>query len=113
VILCTVCTMHMKTRSVGILVEPQNQGQWFSDLDLKITVMVSWFGHQNQAGFVLSVTPQNQRREDFVEHASRSNDFLRREASQGRISLSDLKTGGGTMMSGARGIIMNVASSGS
>jgi hypothetical protein len=76
---CTVCTMHMETRSTGFLVEPPNQGQrfvsglaskplgqfspvrpqnrWrrvsrfgpqnrqlrFVDLDLKITVAVSWF----------------------------------------------------------------------
>jgi hypothetical protein len=31
----------------------------FGDLGLKITVMVSWFGPQNQAGFGLSVAPQN------------------------------------------------------
>jgi hypothetical protein len=27
--LCVVCTMHEETRSVGFLVEPQNQGRWF------------------------------------------------------------------------------------
>jgi hypothetical protein len=33
---CAVCTMHLKTRSVGFLVETQNQGQWFiSDLASK------------------------------------------------------------------------------
>jgi hypothetical protein len=55
---------------VGFLVEPQNQGGggvfqfgpqnrqlWFGDLGLKITVTVSWFGPQNQAGFGLSVAP--------------------------------------------------------
>jgi hypothetical protein len=26
VALCAVCTMHVKTRSAGFLVEPQNQG---------------------------------------------------------------------------------------
>jgi hypothetical protein len=26
---CAVCTVHMKTRSVGFLVEPQNQGRRF------------------------------------------------------------------------------------
>jgi hypothetical protein len=26
---CAVCTVHLKTRSVGFLVETQNQGQWF------------------------------------------------------------------------------------
>jgi hypothetical protein len=57
---------------VGFLVEPQNQGGGgffqfgpqnrqlqFSDLDIKITATVSWFGPQNQAGFDLSVAPQN------------------------------------------------------
>jgi hypothetical protein len=27
--LCAVCTVHKETRSVGFLVEPQNQGRWF------------------------------------------------------------------------------------
>jgi hypothetical protein len=36
-------------------------------LGLKITVMVSWFGPQNQVGFGLSVAPQNQRREVIVD----------------------------------------------
>jgi hypothetical protein len=26
---CAVCTVHVETRSVDFLVEPQNQGQWF------------------------------------------------------------------------------------
>jgi hypothetical protein len=30
-------------------------------LGLKITVTVSWFGHQNQLDFGLSVAPQNRR----------------------------------------------------
>jgi hypothetical protein len=29
VVLCAVCTMHVKMRSVGFLVEPQNQGRRF------------------------------------------------------------------------------------
>jgi hypothetical protein len=29
VLSCAVCTVHVKTRSVGFLVEPQNQGQRF------------------------------------------------------------------------------------
>jgi hypothetical protein len=32
----------------------------FGDLGLKITATVSWFGPQNQAGYGLSVAPQNQ-----------------------------------------------------
>jgi hypothetical protein len=36
VTLCAVCTMHVETRSVSFLVEPQNQGQQFiSGLALK------------------------------------------------------------------------------
>jgi hypothetical protein len=27
--LCAVCTVHEEMRSVGFLVEPQNQGRWF------------------------------------------------------------------------------------
>jgi hypothetical protein len=41
---------------------PQNHQQRFSDLGLKIITMVSWVGHQNQAGYGLSVAPQNRRR---------------------------------------------------
>jgi hypothetical protein len=83
VMLCAVCTMHVETRSVDFLVEPQNHGLqfvsglaskplghvsqfrpqnwqlWFGDLGPKITVMASWFGPQNQTGFNLSVAPQN------------------------------------------------------
>jgi hypothetical protein len=42
--------------------EPQNRQLRFSDLGLKITMMVSWFGSQNQVGFGLSVAPQNRQR---------------------------------------------------
>jgi hypothetical protein len=28
-VLCAVCTVHVKTRSMSFLVEPQNQGRWF------------------------------------------------------------------------------------
>jgi hypothetical protein len=38
---------------------PQNWQLRFADLGLKITAMVSWFVAQNQAGFGLSVAPQN------------------------------------------------------
>jgi hypothetical protein len=69
VTLCAVDTVHKETRSTGFLVKPQNQGRqvfqfepqnWqlrFGDLDLKITATVSWFGHQNQADYGLSVKP--------------------------------------------------------
>jgi hypothetical protein len=61
---CAVYTMHVEMRSMNFLVEPQNQGRrvswfgpqnrqlWFSDLLLKITVMVSCLGHQNHASLV-------------------------------------------------------------
>jgi hypothetical protein len=39
---------------------PQNQWLLFDDFGLKITTMISQFMSQNQAGFGLSVTPQNQ-----------------------------------------------------
>jgi hypothetical protein len=68
--------------AVGFLVEPQNQGggrvSWFrpqnwqlrfSDLGIKITATVSWFGPQNHAGFGLSVAPQNRRRKVGAGHA--------------------------------------------
>jgi hypothetical protein len=29
VTLCAVCTVHVEMRSVGFLIEPQNQGRWF------------------------------------------------------------------------------------
>jgi hypothetical protein len=61
---------------VGFLVVPQNQGgrgfsglglktgsYGFDDFGLKITTTVSWFESQNQAGFDLSVAPQNRWRE--------------------------------------------------
>jgi hypothetical protein len=108
---------------VGFLVEPQNQGgggfpglglktgsYGFGDLGLKITTTVSWFGPQNQAGFILSVAPQYRWREVGVGHASRSSSLFGVEASLARVSQSDLKTGGGAMMGGARGTIAEVAS---
>jgi hypothetical protein len=120
---CAVCTWHVETRSVSFLVEPQNQGGGgfpglglkigsyrFVDLGLKITVTVSWFGPQNQAGFGLLVAPQNQRREVGAGHASKSSSLLGIEASLARVSQSGLKTGGGTTTGGARGTIAEVAS---
>jgi hypothetical protein len=46
-----------------------------------------------------------------VGHASRFSSLLHVEASQARVSQSDLKTGGDAMMSGACGTIVKVASS--
>jgi hypothetical protein len=73
-------------------------------------VTVSWFRHQNQAGFGLSVAPQNRRREVGVGHALRSISLLGVEASLARVSQSGLKTGGDATMSGTRGTITEVAS---
>jgi hypothetical protein len=108
---------------VGFLVEPQNQGDrgfpslglkissyGFGDLGLKITATVSWFGPQNQAGFGLSVVPQNRWSEVGTGHASRSTGLLHVEASLARVFQSSLRTGGGATMSGARGTIAEVAS---
>jgi hypothetical protein len=47
---------------------------------------------------------------DGVGHASRSSCLLRVEASQGRVSQSGLKTGGGVTAGGARGTITEVVS---
>jgi hypothetical protein len=88
----------------------QNWQLRFDDLGLKITVMVSWFGPQNQAGFDLSVAPQNRQREDDAGHASRSDGLLHLEVSCARVSQSSLKTGGGVMTGCACGTVMEVAS---
>jgi hypothetical protein len=56
---------------------PHNRQLRFGDLGLKITTMVFWFRPQNQAGFGLSVAPQNQRRVVSAGHASRSSGLLR------------------------------------
>jgi hypothetical protein len=65
---------------------------------------------QNQVGFGLSVTPQNQRREVGAGHASRSSGLFHVEASPARVFQSDLKTGGGATAGGARDTITEVAS---
>jgi hypothetical protein len=99
VTLVAVCIVHKETRSASFLVWPQNQGRlfisgltsktlgwisrfkpqnwqlWFDDF--KITMMISWFGYQNHAGYDLSITPQNrQEDEDGAGHASRSSGLL-------------------------------------
>jgi hypothetical protein len=89
---------------------PQNQQPRFGDLSIKITTTVSWFGTQNQAGFSLSVAPQNRRREDGVGHTSRSSGLLHLEASHARVFQCYLKTGGCVTAGGARGTITEVAS---
>jgi hypothetical protein len=89
---------------------PENQHLRFGDLGLKIIATVFCFGPQNQAGFSLSVAPQNRRREDGVGHVSRSGGLLQLEASHTRVFQSGLKTGGGGTVGGARGTITKVAS---
>jgi hypothetical protein len=58
----------------------------------------------------LSVAPQNQRREVGAGHVSRSSSLLGVEASLAMVFQSGLKTGGGAMVSDARGTITEVAS---
>jgi hypothetical protein len=82
---------------------PQKRQLRFDDLGIKITMIVSWFGPQNHIGYDLSVAPQNQREDDDVGHASRYSGLLHVEASQAKVSQSDLKIGGGVMTGGARG----------
>jgi hypothetical protein len=89
---------------------PQNRQLWFGDLGLKITVTVSWFGPQNQAGFGLSVAPQNQRREIGVGYTSRYSGLLHVEPTLTRVSQSGMKTGGGVAVDGTHGTITEVAS---
>jgi hypothetical protein len=43
-----------------------------------------------------------------VGHASSSSDLLSLEGSRGRVSQSDLKTGGDVTAGGARGIIVEI-----
>jgi hypothetical protein len=130
VTLCAVHTIHKETRSAGFLVWSQNQGRrflpiwpqnwWlqvsrfglrnrqlrFGHLGLKITATVSWFGPQIQAGYDLSVAPQNRwKDEDGTGHTSRSSGLLRLEASRVRVSQSGIKTSGGAAQ------IVHVASS--
>jgi hypothetical protein len=53
--------------------------------------------------------PQNRQENDNVRHASRYSGLLRLKVSQTRIFQSDLKTGGGATVGGARDIIMEIA----
>jgi hypothetical protein len=58
--------------------------------------MVSWFRSQNQAGYDLSIVPQNRwDDEDGAWHVSRSSDLLYVEESQTMVFQSSLKTGEG------------------
>jgi hypothetical protein len=119
---CAVCTWHVKTRSAGFLVEPQNQGGGgFPSLSLKTgsSGLVIWasksprrflgLGIKTKWASVLSVAPQNRQREVGAGHASRSSSLLGVKASLARVSQSGLKTGGGATTGGARGTIAEVA----
>jgi hypothetical protein len=88
---------------------PQNWKLRFSDLGLKITATVFWFGPQNHRDCFL-VASQNRWEGDGVGHASRSSGLLRVEASRARVSLSGLMTGGCATAGGARSTIVEVAS---
>jgi hypothetical protein len=108
---------------VGFLVEPQNQGGGgFSGLGLKTgsSGLIIWASKsprrflclslKTKQTSILSVAPQNRRREVGVGHTSRSSTLLDVKASLARVSQSGLKTGGGATTGGARGIIAEVAS---
>jgi hypothetical protein len=57
---CAVCTVHMKMRSVGFLVEPQNQGRWFvSGLTSKPLRRFSPIWPQNRWQRFSLIWPQN------------------------------------------------------
>jgi hypothetical protein len=74
---------------------PQNRQPRFADLSLKITVTSSWFAPQNQAGYGLSVAPQNRwEDEDGAGRTSRSSGLLHMEVSRARVFQSGLKTSG-------------------
>jgi hypothetical protein len=67
-----------KSWSVSFPVWASNRQLRFGDLAHKIITSVSWFGPQNQAGYGLSVAPQNRwKDEDGVGHASKSRGLLR------------------------------------
>jgi hypothetical protein len=87
----------------------QNRQLRFDDFGIRITATVSWFESQNQAGFDLSVAPQNRREGDDVGHTLRSSDLLCVEASWPRVFQSDLQTDGCVTSGGARDTIVEVA----
>jgi hypothetical protein len=58
----------------------------------------------------LSVAPQNRQSEIGAGHMSRSSDLLGVKASLTKVSQFGLKIGGGAMMGGARGTIVEVTS---
>jgi hypothetical protein len=91
--------LGLKTGSSGLVIWASKSPRRFLGLGLK----TKWAS-------VLSVAPQNRRREVSAGHASRSSSLLDVEASLARVFQSGLKTGGCAIMSGARGTIAEVAS---
>jgi hypothetical protein len=65
---------------------------------------------QNQVGYGLSVVPQNRWEGDGVGHALRSSGLLHVDASRARVYQSGRNNGRGTTAGGARGTIVEVAS---
>jgi hypothetical protein len=64
---CAVYTCHVEMRSVGFLVEPQNQSRWFvSGLPSKLVATVSpGLTSKSAVGFL--VKPQNQGGGGFLD----------------------------------------------
>jgi hypothetical protein len=94
---CVVCTMHKEMRSVGFLVEPQNQGRWFLGLDLKTgsSGLVIWTSKLPRRFFGLNIKTKRALicrlrhktdRGSGARHASRSTDLICVEASLARVS---------------------------
>jgi hypothetical protein len=86
-------SLGLKTDSSGLVIWASKSLQQFLGLGL------------NHVGFSLSVAPQNRRREVGAGYVSRSSGLLHVEASLARVFQSGLKTDGGTITGGARGII--------
>jgi hypothetical protein len=94
---CVVCIMHKEMRSVGFLVEPQNQGQRFLGLDLKTdsSGLVIWTSKLPRRILGLNIKIKRASicrlrhktdRGSGARHASRSTDLICVEASLARVS---------------------------
>jgi hypothetical protein len=113
----------LKTGDDSFLVEPQNQdGVGFPGFGLKTGSygLVIWVlkSPRRFLGLCLKTKPASVCRCatkltggcDGVGHASRSSSLLDVEARLARVFQSDLKTGGGATVDGARGTIIEVVS---
>jgi hypothetical protein len=106
-------TMHMETRSVSFLLEPQNQGLRFvSGLASKpLRWFINGLASKSLGRFISGLTSKPIGQEgDSVGPVLRSSDLLRVEASRARVFQSGLKTGEGMTVGDARDIIMKVVS---